>query len=131
MAKISIDIDGVKETLENIGYVISDYEERENNGKNWQFKFTNSGACVTVYDTNNKKNSVVNGKCENGEKEALKEIVDLAKCNELQIDEDNKSIVELINSHKEDYNYDFKREWHKNNGDLVHDILCLSNNTDN
>lgn len=113
MAKITIDINKIREGLEQIGYVISDFEERENNGLNWQFKFTNSGSCVTIYDSNNKKNSVVNGKCEEGEKEALKNIVDELKCNELTIDDINKQIVDLINSKKEDYYYDFKAEWYK------------------
>ena len=74
MAKVSIDIEYVKDSLSKIGYVISDCIERENNGTNWQLKFSNSGANVTIYDTNTKKNTVVNGKCEEGEKESLKEI---------------------------------------------------------
>ena len=72
MAKISIDIDNIKESLTNIGYEISDCIERDNNGLNWQLKFHNSGAIVTVYDTNTKKNTVVNGKFDPGEKENLK-----------------------------------------------------------
>ena len=76
MAKVSIDIDYVKDSLLRIGYVISDCIERENNGLNWQLKFSNSSACVTIYDTNTKRNTVVNGKCDDGEQEALKELVD-------------------------------------------------------
>ncbi len=72
MSKISIDIDNVKTSLINIGYKISDCIERENNGKNWQIKFSNSGAIVTIYDTNEMKNSVVNGKADENEKEQLK-----------------------------------------------------------
>lgn len=34
MAKISIDIDNIKESLTNIGYEISDCIERDNNGLN-------------------------------------------------------------------------------------------------
>jgi len=133
MAKITVDIDYITESLKQIGYIISDRIERDNNGKNWQLKFSNSGAIVTIYDTNNRKNSVVNGKCESGEAELLKEIIDGLKCKELQIDEINNKIVDLINSKKEDYYYDFKREWVTDNkkGDLLHDILCLSNNIEN
>lgn len=135
MAKITIEINKIREGLEQIGYVISDFEERENNGLNWQFKFSNSGSCVTIYDSNNKKNSVVNGKCEEGEKEALKNIVDELKCNELTIDGINKQIVDLINAKKEDYYYDFKAEWYKTDkeskADFIHDILCLANNIEN
>lgn len=133
MAKVSIDIQYIKEALENIGYVISDSIERENNGKNWQFKFSNSGAIVTVYDTNKKRNTVVNGKCEKGEQNALKELVDGLKCKEIFIDNINKDIVTLINSKSEGFYYDFKQQWYteKKKGDLLHDILCLSNNTEN
>lgn len=133
MAKISIDIEEIKENLGNIGYEISDFIERENNGTNWQIKFYNSGAVVTVYDTNTKKNTVVNGKCEDGESKALKEIVDELKCKELSIDPINATIVSLINSREEKSNYDFKKEWctKGKDGDLLHDILCLSNNIEN
>ena len=132
MAKITIDIDSIKEALINIGYEISDFIERENNGKNWQLKFNNSGAVVTVYDTNTKKNTVVNGKCEEGEGEVLKAIVDSIKCKELAIDPINSIIVELINSKQEKSYYDFKKQWQeeKKDGDLLHDILCLANNTE-
>lgn len=130
MSKITIDIEYIKESLEDIGYVVSDCLERDNNGINWQIKFSNSGAIVTIYDTNNKKNSVVNGKCDEAEKSSLKEIVDGLKCKELFLDEKNGEIVSLINSRREDSFYDFKREWVDENkySNLLHDILCLSNN---
>lgn len=132
MAKISIDIVNIKESLAAIGYEISDCIERENNGVNWQIKFFNSGAIVTIYDTNTKKNTVVNGKCEDGESQALKQIVDGLKCKEITIDEINPIIVALINSKQESGHYDFKQEWHTQgkDGDLLHDILCLANNTE-
>ncbi len=133
MAKISIDIEGIKNALEEIGYEISDCIDRENFGINWQIKFHNSGAIVTIYDTNTKKNTVVNGKYEEGEKEALKEIVDGLKCKEISIDPLNPVIVSLINSKQEGCHYDFKQEWHSEGkqSDLLHDILCLANNTAN
>ena len=101
MAKVSIDIEYVKESLSKIGYVISDCIERENNGINWQLKFSNSGASVTIYDTNTKQNSVVNGKCDKEEQESLKAIVDGIKCKEISIDPINEKIVAFINSKKE------------------------------
>lgn len=133
MAKITIDIDYIKVSLSSIGYGISDCIERENFGTNWQLKFYNSGAVVTIYDTNSRKNSVVNGKCSEDEKTLLKEIVDALKCREITIDPLNEEIVGLINSHKEDSYYDFKQEWHSigKDGDMLHDILCLANNIDN
>lgn len=133
MAKISIDIEYVKCALTEMGFVISDCIERDNNGLNWQLKFHNSGAIVTVYDTNTKKNTVVNGKCEEGEGAALKEIVDGLKCKEITLDPITPAIVSFINSNQEGSNYDFKQEWHSEgkNSDLLHDILCLANNTMN
>ena len=133
MAKISIDIENIKESLTAIGYEISDCIERENNGFNWQIKFYNSGAIVTIYDTNSKKNTVVNGKCEPGESQSLKEIVDGLKCKELFIDAQNSKIVKFIKSKKEASYYDFKQQWHseKKDADLLHDIICLANNIDN
>lgn len=131
MAKVTVDIDNIKKSLENIGYVVSDFEERNNNGAFWQIKFSNSGAVINIYDTNNKKNTVVNGKLESREKEFLKSMVDSIKCKELEIDEINSLIVQKINLRHEDENWDFKREWHEKKADLLHDILCLSNNTSN
>lgn len=131
MAKISIDIEHIKTGLRDIGYEISDCIQRENNGINWQLKFNNSGAIVTIYDSNKMKNSVVNGKPDDGEKEKLKEIVDGLKCNELVIDPLNSEIVNLIRTRKEDYFYDFKQIPHEDKESLLHDILCLSNNVEN
>ena len=117
MSKISIDIDYIKNGLMDIGYKISDCIERENNGVNWQLKFSNSGAIITIYDTNNKKNnkknSVINGKVEDTEKKQLKEIVDALKCKELSIDPINKDIVDLINNRGEKSFYDYKRDFHE------------------
>jgi len=131
MAKIKIDIEHIKNGLHNIGYEISDCIQRENNGINWQLKFNNSGAIVTIYDSNKTKNSVVNGKPDEGEKEKLKEIVDGLKCHELVIDPLNSVIVDLIRTRKEDSFYDFKQIPHGDNESLLHDILCLSNNVEN
>ena len=133
MSKISIDLGSIKSALTEIGYDISDCIERENNGTNWQLKFHNSGAIVTIYDTNTKKNTVVNGKCDADEKVSLKEIVDGLKCKELSIDPLNHIIVSYVNSKQEACHYDFKQEWHSagKDADLLHDILCLANNTDN
>lgn len=131
MSKISVDIESIKADLHNIGYEISDCIQRENNGVNWQLKFHNSGAVVTIYDSNRTKNSVVNGKPDGGEKEKLKEIVDGLKCNELVIDPFNSEIVDLIRTRKEDYFYDFKQLPHEDKESLLHDILCLSNNVEN
>lgn len=133
MSKITVDVDYVRECLRKIGYIVSDCVERDNNGKNWQIKFSNSGAIVTVYDTNSKKNTVVNGKLESEEGEKLKEIVDKLKCKELLIDPLNEEIVRLINNKQESDFYDYKSQWYEDigAGDFLHDILCLSNNKDN
>lgn len=131
MSKVSVDIEYIKSKLNDIGYEISDCVERENNGVNWQLKFSNSGAIVTIYDSNRTKNTVVNGKVDKDEKDSLKFIVDSLKAKELQIDPLNVEIVEMIRSRKEDYYYDFKQIPHGNNEDLLHDILCLSNNIEN
>ena len=131
MSKINIDIEYIKNQLQNIGYEVSDCVEKENNGLNWQLKFSNSGAVVSIYDSNRPKNTVVNGKPEDGEKERLKWIVDSLKMKELSIDPLNAEIVSIIRSRKEDSFYDFKQIPHENNEDLLHDILCLSNNVEN
>lgn len=91
MSKVSVDIEYIKSKLNDIGYEISDCVERENNGVNWQLKFSNSGAIVTIYDSNRTKNTVVNGKAD---KDSLKFIVDSLKAKELQIDPLNVEIVE-------------------------------------
>lgn len=131
MSKISVDIEYIKEQLKNIGYEICDCIEKENNGKYWQLKFSNSGAVVSIYDSNKTKNTVVNGKVNDDEKKTLKTVVDSLKAKELIIDPLNFEIVQIIRSRKEDYFYDFKQIPHKNNEDMLHDILCLSNNIEN
>lgn len=133
MSKINIDIEYIKNQLQNIGYEVSDCVERENNGLNWQLKFSNSGAVVSIYDSNRPKNTVVNGKPDDGEKERLKWIVDSLKAKELFIDPLNATIVSMIRSRKEDYYYDFKETQYGENKkyDLLHDVLCLLNNTEN
>lgn len=41
-------------------------------------------------------------------------------------------IFELISLKQEGEYWDFKRQWHENNADLLHDIICMANNlTDN
>ena len=131
MSKISVDIEYIKSNLKNIGYEISDCIKRENNGVNWQLKFSNSGASVTIYDSNKTNNTVVNGKIDDDEKNSLKFIIDSLKSKEFTSDPLNAEIVEIIRCHKEDYYYDFKQIPHGNNEDLLHDILCLSNNLEN
>lgn len=131
MAKIVVDIDHIKESLESIGYIINECVERNNNGKNWQIKFSNSGAIVTIYDSNNVNNSVVNGKSEDNEKAVLKAIVDGLKSGELEVEPLNKKIVELIRERREEDYFDFKIIPHKDKESLIHDILCLSNNLEN
>ena len=39
-----------------------------------------------------------------------------------------KEIMMLINSKQEGSYWDFKQKWHDNKGDLLHDIICMSNN---
>lgn len=39
----------------------------------------------------------------------------------------NELILDFIDSKREDTYWDFKQEWHKNNADLLHDIICLAN----
>lgn len=48
MTKITVDIKYIKDQLKKIRYEISDCIQRENNGLNWQLKFSNSGASVTI-----------------------------------------------------------------------------------
>ncbi len=64
-------------------------------------------------------------------KNSLKSIFDSLKSKELVVDPFNAEIVDMIRSRKEDYYYDFKQIPHGNNEDLLHDILCLSNNIKN
>lgn len=37
-------------------------------------------------------------------------------------------IFELINLKQEGEYWDFKRQWHENKADLLHDIICMANN---
>ena len=131
MTKITVDIEYIKDQLKKIGYEISDCIQRENNGLNWQLKFNNSGVSVTIYDSNNVKNTVVNGKGDKEEKDGLKDIINDIKAKEFVVDPLNEEIISLIRSHKEDYYYDFKRQFHKKDEDLLYDIICLSNNLEN
>ena len=131
MTKITVDIEYIKDQLKKIGYEISDCIQRENNGLNWQLKFNNSGVSVTIYDSNNVKNTVVNGKGDKEEKDGLKDIINDIKAKEFVVDPLNEEIISLIRSRKEGYYYDFKREFHKKDEDLLFDIICLSNNLEN
>lgn len=124
-------IEKIKISLENIGYIINECIEKENNGKFWQIKFKNSEKIVNIYNPNNKKNTYVNGKGNKDDKDRLKDIVDKIKCEELEIDPLNLKIVQLINSKKEDYFYDFKMEFGGTDDSFLHDIICLSNNKEN
>lgn len=112
MTKITVEIEYIKDQLKKIGYKISDCIPRENNGLNWQLKFSNSGASVTIYDSNKVNNTVVNGKTDEEEIEGLKKIVNQIKAKEFVVDPLNEEIISLIRSRKEDY-YDFKRQFHK------------------
>ena len=38
-------------------------------------------------------------------------------------------IAELIERKAEGSYWDFKQEWHSNNVDLLHDIVCMANST--
>lgn len=40
-------------------------------------------------------------------------------------------IITLISLKQEGNYWDFKKEWHSNNSDLLHDIICMSNNLAN
>lgn len=42
-----------------------------------------------------------------------------------------KQIVNLISLKQEGSYWDFKREWHSNKPDLLHDIICMANNLSN
>lgn len=130
MSKIIVDMDNITDSLQKIGYVINEVITRENNGMNWQIKFSNSGAIVTVYDSNTVKNTVVNGRCDEIEKNSLKKIVDEIKAGEYEIDSLNETIVQLILSKKEDFYYDFKQSQYddRKKYDLLHDVICLLNN---
>lgn len=40
-------------------------------------------------------------------------------------------IIRLVNLKQEGGYWDFKKQWHMNNGDLLHDIICMANNLEN
>ena len=40
-------------------------------------------------------------------------------------------IMGLIHLKQEGGYWDFKRQWHENNTDLLHDIICMANNLEN
>ena len=40
-------------------------------------------------------------------------------------------IIELIEQKVEGSYWDFKQEWHSNNADLLHDIICMANSPAN
>ena len=40
-------------------------------------------------------------------------------------------ILELIDSHTEGEYWDFKQQWHSNNAELLHDIICMANSPAN
>ena len=44
---------------------------------------------------------------------------------------DDSFILDLISLRQEGGYWDFKREWHSNNADLLHDIICMANNLEN
>ena len=93
MTKIIVDIEYIKDQLKKIGYEISDCIHRENNGLNWQLKFNNNGASVTIYDSNKVKNTVVNRKVDQEEKKMLKQIIDDIKVKEFVVDPLNEKII--------------------------------------
>ena len=41
------------------------------------------------------------------------------------------TILKLISLRQEGSYWDFKKEWHSNKADLLHDIICMSNNLSN
>lgn len=42
-----------------------------------------------------------------------------------------REILELIERHAEGEYWDFKQQWHTNNADLLHDIICMANSPAN
>ena len=126
--KINVDIEDIKRQLEKIGYNISSCVEKNNNGKLWDINFKNRRAIVKIYDTGE---VVVDCKVNADEKKNLKEIISLLISKEREIHKLNNKIVKLIKLGKEDTFYDYKRSYSGKPKELVHDILCLSNNLDN
>lgn len=43
----------------------------------------------------------------------------------------NEEILKLINLHHEGAYWDFKKQWHTDKEDLLHDIICMANNLEN
>ena len=42
-----------------------------------------------------------------------------------------EEVLRLIAFQQEGEHWDFKKEWHKNKSDLLHDIICMANNLSN
>ena len=49
----------------------------------------------------------------------------------MKIFELEQEIQELIELHAEGDYWDFKQQWHSNNADLLHDIICMANSLAN
>lgn len=95
MAKFDIDIDYIKTGLENIGYIVKNFEEGWNNANFYKILFSNSGAIVTIFCTNKKDNSKVEGKITSDESTKLKEIVEDLKHKKITITITMKLIKKL------------------------------------
>lgn len=49
----------------------------------------------------------------------------------MEYDDLKNEILELIECHAEGEYWDFKQQWHSNNADLLHDIICMANSLAN
>lgn len=49
----------------------------------------------------------------------------------MKYDDLKNEILELIECHTEGEYWDFKQQWHSNNVDLIHDIICMANSLAN
>lgn len=49
----------------------------------------------------------------------------------MEYDDLKNEILELIERHTEGEYWDFKQQWHSNNVDLIHDIICMANSLAN
>lgn len=49
----------------------------------------------------------------------------------MKYDDLKNEILELIERHTEGEYWDFKQQWHSNNADLIHDIICMANSLAN
>lgn len=49
----------------------------------------------------------------------------------MEYDDLKNEILELIECHTEGEYWDFKQQWHSNNVDLIHDIICMANSLAN